>query len=395
MKIAFLLCNMINRAGVERVFAHRMNYLAQHTSHDIYLITYTQGTQALSFALSPKVKHLNLDTGYISFKKTFNPFSVFRFLITKRRCRDKIKNSIEQINPDIITCTDYYDIEIGALIDADIKGKKIIECHQGWHLKKIEINHLSFAKKIREHLRRWMMHRKMCNADLIVCLTPDDSLFWRTSVATHVIPNALSLYPDSEHDYEITHKRIISVGRVVWQKGFDTLADVWQRVRLRYPEWQLDIYGACKDDEWRIKLISSGINLYDNTADIHAVYNSADIYVMPSRYESFGLTLAEAMSAGLACVAFDCPYGPRNIINNGVDGILVADRDSDILTETLCMLIEQPAERKRLGNAARLSTKRFCEEHIMPKWVQLYEAIHKKSKNDLSIISRIRRNIID
>ena len=81
------------------------------------------------------------------------------------------------------------------------------------------------------------------------------------------------------------------------------------------------------------------------------------------------------MSCGLPVVAFNCPYGPSDIITDGVDGFIVEDRNIETFADRICQLIENPALRKKMGNAGVKSSKRYRSEQIMPKWIDLFQKL--------------------
>ena len=95
--------------------------------------------------------------------------------------------------------------------------------------------------------------------------------------------------------------------------------------------------------------------------------------LLPSIYEPFGLVLPEAMSCGLPVVAFDCPYGPAEIIADGHDGFLIKNRDINKFAEKVCSLIESPELRKTMGQAGVQSVQRYDASRIMPMWKDLFE----------------------
>ena len=107
-------------------------------------------------------------------------------------------------------------------------------------------------------------------------------------------------------------------------------------------------------------------------------YKKHSILVLTSIFEPFGLILPEAMSCGLPVVSFDCPYGPADIITNGVDGFLVKNRDVNEFADRVCQLIENRELRVRMGQAAVKSAQRYRADLIMPKWKDLFERLCRK-----------------
>ena len=101
----------------------------------------------------------------------------------------------------------------------------------------------------------------------------------------------------------------------------------------------------------------------------------SDFYVLSSRYEGWGLVLLEAMGCGIPCVSFDCPDGPSDIIQNGVNGLLVKNGDVHDLSEKICWMIEHPDKRREMGGKGRLRALEFTRDDIMKKWKSLFDSL--------------------
>ena len=108
------------------------------------------------------------------------------------------------------------------------------------------------------------------------------------------------------------------------------------------------------------------------------VYRQCAILLLTSCYEPFGMVLPEAMSCGLPVVAFDCPYGPADIITDGVDAYLIKDRNIKDFVDKVCLLIENPGLRRQMGRAAIHSSKRYHVDRIMPVWYNLFDLFSTK-----------------
>ncbi|MCF0197051.1 MAG: glycosyltransferase, partial [Bacteroidaceae bacterium] len=175
-------------------------------------------------------------------------------------------------------------------------------------------------------------------------------------------------------------KRVISVGRVTEQKGYDLLVEIWARVAERHPDYEMAIFGGGPDQmmiERRAKElgISDSFRFYPPTPDIVAEYEQSELYVMSSRFEGFGLVLVEAMSCGVPVLSFDCPHGPSDIITDGQDGYLIPLGDIDSFAERICYLIEHPEERQRLTANGIESARRYSLPHIIPQWERLFSRL--------------------
>lgn len=189
-----------------------------------------------------------------------------------------------------------------------------------------------------------------------------------------VIPNFTNLNRTNELSY-LNNKVVLSVGRFHnHHKGFDQLLEVWNTVHKSFPDWSLRIVGDGPDKQVLLNKIKSyalrdSVCLVPSTKSIQDEYKAASIYVLPSRYEAFGLVLIEAKSFGLPLVSFDCPYGPREIVRDGLDGFLVKDRDVDSMSHSIICLIADKNLREKMGSSAFEDYRiRWSEKSCIDKW---------------------------
>jgi GalNAc-alpha-(1->4)-GalNAc-alpha-(1->3)-diNAcBac-PP-undecaprenol alpha-1,4-N-acetyl-D-galactosaminyltransferase len=110
------------------------------------------------------------------------------------------------------------------------------------------------------------------------------------------------------------------------------------------------------------------VRLAGSTHQPFEVMQTAALFVLPSRFEGFPNALLEAMACGLPVISFDCPYGPREIISEGVDGMLIPPQDVPALTVAMAQLMRDPTQRYRLGYAAQSVRERFHPDAIMSMW---------------------------
>lgn len=196
-----------------------------------------------------------------------------------------------------------------------------------------------------------------------------------------VIPNPV-LPPPTSGPSALPNKTpsIIAIGRLSRQKGFDLLLQAFVRLRERHPSWRLTILGEGplrKELEGvRHELgLQDCVNFQGEIANPYRFLETADLFVLPSRYEGFPNALCEAMACGLACVAADCRTGPREIIDHEVNGLLFPPDDVDSLVERMDFLMSNPGERTRLGvNASRIAS-RFELGKIITMWDSLLNEV--------------------
>ena len=181
-------------------------------------------------------------------------------------------------------------------------------------------------------------------------------------------------------------RRVVAVGRICEQKGFDLLVEAWKTVAKCHPDWHLDIYGEGDQRHTLQQQITDGglsqvVSLHPFTADVASVYARATFYVMSSRYEGFGLVLIEAMRCGLPCVSFDSPSGPSEIVTDGRDGILVPyrglsrEKRIDGLAQALCRMMDHEEQIPVMGHAAQEASQRFTVGNVIPMWERLFEGV--------------------
>lgn len=166
---------------------------------------------------------------------------------------------------------------------------------------------------------------------------------------------------------------LAAVGRLEWQKGFDLLIKAFGTIAPDNPNWTLTIWGEGAERS-RLQSIadlsgfSNRIELAGNSKSQADWLEKADIFVLSSRYEGFPNVLLEAMSAGLPAISFRCDFGPDEMIEDGVDGLLVEPGNIEKLAEALTKVMKNEELRNRLGIAAKKSAERYGVGPIVSKW---------------------------
>lgn len=381
MKLLYILGNIINKAGVERIMTQKINYLAE-TDCEVSLVTTDQMNQPFSFPLSEKVHYYSANAPIPS--RTDYSFVQWLYWFYKSRSvYSKVLNHIiKESDPDIIICTTYSFDVLDLLIKICHKNKikLVIESH-------IQLVNVFMKPRLAYHpllsLYGTLHDRYILNyikkAAMLVCLTDKDMKSWQQLHIDNVcvIPNMITIQPPKTIDYSA--KRAIAVGRYSDQKGFDMLIKAWGRLSKKYHDWHLYIYG--NEDRAPYEEMAQREKCHDTchcmpvTEDIATEYGKSSIFVMSSRYEGMPLALIEAMSSGLACVSYNCPNGPSDIINNGIDGFLAKNGDVDDLTTKMENLICNESLRKELGYTARKNIERYNPDVIMLQNMVLYNRI--------------------
>ena len=217
--------------------------------------------------------------------------------------------------------------------------------------------------------------------DHFVVLTNEDKGYWGMDKNISVIPNALNnTFRNVDLKETERTNKIIAVGRLAHQKHFSELIHIFSAIHDKAPNWGLEIIGNGPDKDRLQKLIDglglkSKVKLSPATSTIQEKYLTAGIYAMTSRYEGLPMVLLEAQACGLPIISYDCKCGPKDIINDGIDGYIIPMGNRQLFADKLLELIKDQELRQRMGNAAVASSKRFDEERIMKLWTSLFNKV--------------------
>lgn len=376
MKIAYIYTALRTTGGVDRILTVKANYFAEKMNYEVYIITDSQANRPLIFPISEKVHHidLNVDFGLEYRYGMFKRFFIYRKLMNKYK--KSLKKVLNIIKPDFVLTVCGRDMDfITSIKDGSIKigeshiAKKYI---RNFHL----LEEKGFPLKYIAKYWRKKQENAVKKLDTFVVLTRQDAKSWSDVRRALIIPNPLTFTPTKYSNNE--SKKIISVGRLFNQKGFDLLIKAWAIIAKKHQGWEVNIYGNGELKEYLESLIDKynikdSFHIYSPTTNISQKYSESSFYVMPSRFEGFGLVLTEAMSCGLPCISFDCPNGPSDIIKDGEDGFLVQDGNIKSLANKMDCLIENKELRKQMGINAKKNVERYKQEIIMKSWVNLFE----------------------
>lgn len=376
MKLVYIFSSFAAKGGTERIFCDKMNWLAEVAGYEIVFVTYEQGNHPFAYPLSNKIRHVDLNTRFFT-TGTMSLLNRIRFKFTMPRLfKHRLRKLLDEIQPDVVVSTTYALPLFREILSQPYRH--VVESHVCYYqlLLQKKFTHISWLdRKIARHLLEML---KRC--EKVVVLTHKDAACWKGYDNIEVIHNVVTNYPEKITDVADRPKRIIAVGRLHAQKGFDLLIQSWQLIAARHPDWQLVVYGHGGDlqklqQQLEKAGLTSSMTFAGATDNIYKEYQNSAFYVMSSRYEGWGLVLVEAMSCGLPCVSFDCPYGPSDIIRDGEDGFLVENGNIQQLAEKMELLINNKELRERLGVRARLNAARFTSDNIMPQWTKLFETI--------------------
>lgn len=382
LKIAYCIPSLHYSGGMERVLSLKANYFTEVYGYEVIIILTDGKNKNPFYELSPLIKIINLDINYNELynKPIYNKIPLY--LKKQFFFKNKLKKCLLEIKPDITISMLRREINfINSIKDGSIKIGEI-------HITKTNFRDLK-GERIIGLIQKtiayfWMKQLiyQLKKLDKFITLTKQDQLMWTEIKHIQTINNPLAFFPDRTSKCE--NKKIIAAGRYVPEKGFDLLIEAWSAVENKHPDWELHIYGD--GDRNKLNKIINKYNLKNcylqqTTIDFASKLIDSSIYALSSRFEGFGMVIIEAMACGIPSVAFDCPCGPSEIINNQHDGILVKSGDINELAEKICFLIENEDIRKKMGSNARKNAERFKIELIAEQWKLLFEELMNKSTN--------------
>ncbi len=374
MKVLYCINGTYNSGGMERVLMTKANYLADVMGYDVTIVTSQQKGRPNFYHFSPLIKFYDLginyeeDRNYGLLKRTIHTWH------KKKKHKQALTELLNTIRPDI--CISMFDYEFDFLYKIKDGSKKVLEFHFCKEQKLIEAPNT--IMRIIQYIRvNWIWQEIVRHYDKFVVLTEEDKKAWKNLDNTIVIRNPIPDIPLEQASLNV--KRVLSVGRISYQKGFERLLKAWALIPDTFKEWTLTICG--NGDSTELQNLSKTLNIDSSvifkpaTPKISEEYLNCSIYAMSSRYEGLPMVLMEAMSYGIPIVSFDCPCGPKELIQNHETGSIVHNGDIAGLASELEKWMKNEQKRKRAGEKARTCASQYVQDKIMQQWITLFNSL--------------------
>ena len=357
MKILYIVPKINGQGGVQKIIALRTDYLITNNLAEIGIVTQNEGNKDCFFNFNNSINFFDISTSSNKIKTFF-------------LYRSQINAVIEKYEPSIIIVCDFglkgflfpFLINTKVPVLFEVHGSKYNEpvffkqnkfnillhkikyCYRNYSIKKYK--HILFLSE--ESRNEWGIKRGF------------------------VLPNPIELKSIRSN---LESNKVIALTRFSYEKGIDRLLKVWEKVIKLDPNLELHLYGESdvffNFEKHKNESISKNIFFNEPVVDTEEIYLQASLYVMTSRSEGFPLVLLEAMNYGLPIIAYDCPVGPRALIQDGLNGFLIPDDNEAIFVEKLNKLMSDIELRKNMGTNA----KQFITNFEMNKVVSEYNSI--------------------
>lgn len=379
MKLIYCTHSTYNPGGMERVLLNKVTYLSQLPGWEISVVTTDQHQRPPFYPFPEKVRMTDLDINYSEDNGKGAWKKITGYLRKRKEHKRKLTALLLKEKPNIVVSL--YPSESSFIPDIKDGSKKVLELHycKFFRLQYGRRGLLGWIDKLRTRQDEQIVRR----FDKFVVLTNEDRGYWGNLPNIEVIPNAAMHVSDAYSD--VMNKRVIAVGRLDYQKGFDRLIQAWELVQHtgKFTDWKLDIYGQ---GEWQEMLqqmidkagLQDSLQIHQPTKQIGEEYVKSDLLVMSSNYEGFPMVMIEAMACGLPVVSFDYKCGPKDIIQPGINGLLVPNGDIQALADAMMVMMSDEAYRKMLSLNARKVVDTYSEQAVMSQWIRLFTSITAK-----------------
>lgn len=383
MRILFCTNSLGAKGGIEKVTIEKANAFADLDGNEVAVCFTDKGTYPdyMIHPLSPKVSVVDLGVPFWD----LYPLNLKNLMVTAPkkfwRLRKALKKTILDFRPDIVITTGSYEkFGLASLRPSSLLGKpcaKVREYHfcsnyRDYLPKKSRIAHFAADFEYNVLGRMFDMNYLLTHEDLVTNFNGRKGFDYMYNPVSLRIP---SRKPMSERDQAVT-----VVCRLTDQKNVHAVIRAWALIKDEVSGWVLRIVGdGCQRQE--LEDLASELNLRDTVEflgfrkDIPELLCRSRILAVTSRYEGFTLNMLEAIACGTVPVSYCSPYGPKDLITDGVDGVLVDYMNEKQFASKLKELMTSPDKLEEMSEAAVMRARDFQIERVIARWMYKYSEL--------------------
>jgi len=347
--------SMAPAGGIERVVSKHIAFFAK--THNVKLMTKDTKESFYDLPQNIEISSLNIDSSLNMYSKVQRIFQTLKQLLITRK-----KLKVYKDNYDL-----FYVTHIRNLLELYLAGvdmKKVIVTEHGSYYG---------YNNVYKKLKLWLYPK--CKY-VVSPTSMDYEIYKSQNCNASYIPNPLSFFDDRFST--LNQKTVINIGRLTRDKRQDLLLNIWKIISVNHPDWKLQLIGKGELKEQLEKMIKeynlqNSVEIIDPIKNVEDLFLNSSIFAFTSKYEGFGMVLAEAMAYGVPCISFDISSGPRDIIENNIDGFLIEDNNIEDYICKLDFMIINYEKRKEMGKNAKQNIQKFLDTKIEEKWNQLLE----------------------
>ena len=358
-KICFFSGDITRSGGTERVAVQIANALAKDGIYEICFLSLVEQEKEPFYQIDLAIERYQLGDRWI------NPGPGYLPLI------GKLRKFLKEKKIDII-------IDIDIVLDV-----LTIPVTRQMKTKVVSWEHFTVDFELSVLYRKMILRYSVKRSDYVIVLTDGDLKAYQKRLgrkkAICRIYNPVAYEPENEAGAE-KKKMILSVGRLVPEKGIEYIKKVSIKILERHPEWQWIILGDGVErknlEQFIMKNhLQNRLILKGNVENVDEYMKQASIFVVTSKYEGLGLSMLEARAMKVPCVSFAVKMGPLELIHNGIDGYLVRPFECNRMVERIESLINHPEQRSRFAENAFLHMGEFKLQKIINQWKEILELL--------------------
>lgn len=367
-----IVLTTLNAGGMERAAVNMANYWAARGWRPTILTTSQRG-RPVAYALDPRVMHRDIgwrrdpadhEMDHESLRAILRVIAddepEYEVILADIVLLTLLRRAILETRPQVV------------ISFCDVMNVRMLVATNGLRLRRL-VSERNDPERTRidwrwERLRRRLYPR----ADAVIAQT-DAAARWFERFGAKAIAIAnpvLAAPPRNGHVKQA--KSIVAVARLVAFKRLNVLIRAFAALEDKHPEWRADIWGDGPLHDWLADLIAQlgakRITLRGHAHDVYAAFRQGDLFAMTSSTEGFPNALCEAMAAGLPAVVYDCGAGVREIVRDGVDGVLVREDGVPAFASALERMMIDDEARSRMALRAPEVVERFGVENVMRRW---------------------------